>query len=223
MSENIQKPRTHSIYTIHHVLGRVAGRLICSLALTDPKVFGAENLNELPRPYLVVMNHCSSWDPVLIWGYYPDTLNFMTKIELHRIPWFSPMSELAGNIPVNRDILDFGALKHSLKHLKAGLNLGVFAEGSRSIDGLVQPFKQGVISLACKARVPIVPVYLHGTFEVCSKDKLFPKACQTSIHILPPRLKTIEGNLEREELEKLTLEIQKAISEKQQEIMGLRK
>lgn len=218
MCEELNHPQKQSFYTIHHVLGRVAGRLICSLTLTDPSVHGEKYLEDLPRPYMVVMNHFSSLDPVLIWAYYPDTLSFFIKQELHEVPFLASISQLAGNIPVKRDHYDLSAIKSALKHLKEGFNLGIFAEGTRSRDGEVHELHPSVFSLANKARVPLVPVYIHGTLEACPSGSHFPKARPTSIHILQPCLKMTEGGLNKEELRVVAEELQESLAEKQREL-----
>lgn len=209
-----------SKYTTHHVLGKVAGRLICSLTLTDPRVFEQEYLKEIPRPYILVMNHYSSWDPVLIWGYYPDSIRFLIKEELHAVPGLASISQLVGNIPVKRDHFDFKAMKMSLSCLKEGFNLGIFAEGTRSSDGSIKAFNPSVIALANKARVPLVPVYLHGTSEVCPIGSLMPKAGPTSIHILEPFTGTIEGNLDRDSFPSVAQSLQAIISDKRAEVLS---
>lgn len=209
-----------SKYTTHHVMGKVAGRLICSLTLTDPLVFGEGFLLNVPRPYIVVMNHYSSWDPILIWAYYPDSIRFLIKEELHDVPGLGSISRLVGNIPVKRDHFDFKAMKMSLSSLKEGFNLGIFAEGTRSSDGEIKAFNPSIVALANKARVPLVPVYVHGTLDVCPSGSFMPKAGPTSIYILKPHLETIEGRLDKKSHSGMAQELQRSISRKRSEVLG---
>jgi 1-acyl-sn-glycerol-3-phosphate acyltransferase len=190
-------------YNIHHVLGNAVARIICAMTMTEASVYGEENLRNLPRPYVLVMNHCSHWDPIILWAYYPDFFNFMIKDSLHRVPFFGAMSELSGNIPLKRDGNDVAALKQAMRRIKSGYNLGFFAEGTRSENGLLQPFKEGAVSLAARMRVPIVPVHIWGTYQVLKKHSWLIRSAPVQINILPPHLEAFEKKLERHEVDLL--------------------
>jgi 1-acyl-sn-glycerol-3-phosphate acyltransferase len=193
--------------------------MICSLTLTEARVLGAEVLEDLPRPYVLMINHCSDWDPIVVWGYFPDCMNFMIKESLHRVPFFKDMSILAGNIPVRRDRNDFSALKQAIRHLRSGYNLAIFPEGTRSLDGRLQPFKEGAVSLAAKVRCPVVPVVVHGTYAVSCKNSFFLRSNPTEIHILQPRLEPVESSLTSEEIKSLTQEVHGSIANYQKILM----
>lgn len=207
-------------YTIHQLLGRVSARMICSLTLTEAKVLGAENLEDLPRPYVLMINHCSDWDPIIIWAYFPDTMNFMIKESLHKVPFFKDMSILAGNIPIRRDLVDISALKQALRHLKSGYNLAIFPEGTRSLDGSLGPFKEGALAIAAKAKCPVVPVVVEGTYAVSRKNSFFLRSNPTKIHILKPRLEPLENTLGSSEITHLNEEIRASIIHHQEAGMG---
>src|SRR5690606_8628925 len=73
-------------------------------------------------------------------------------------------------IPVDRDgPSDVAALKRVFSVLKEGAGLLVFPEGTRTLDGNLQPGKPGVGMLACKVKVPVVPARVYGTFESFGK------------------------------------------------------
>jgi 1-acyl-sn-glycerol-3-phosphate acyltransferase len=206
-------------YTIHHVLGHATARLIAAFLLCDATVEGAEHLNQLPRPYVIAMNHCSHADPVLMWSAFPDYCNFMVKEELHKIPFFGPMSELTGNIPLKRSGNDIQAMKSALKLMKAGINLAFFVEGTRSEDGIIKPFKEGALTIAAKMRCPIVPVYLHGTYTILKKGSFFPKSHPTSVHILKPFMDAVEQNLSKDELNDLNQRLYEEMRDKQRSLL----
>lgn len=200
-------------YTIHHLLGHVACRLLTGITLTEAHLVGEELLKDLPRPYIVVMNHCSHWDPVEMWAYFPDFITFMVKEELHEVPIFGSMSEISGNIPLHRDGTDVTAIKRALKLLRDGFNLAVFAEGTRSYDGRIQPFKEGAVAIASRARVPIVPVVIHGTHKVLPKHGRMLRGARVTLQILTPNLLAMEKDLEREEQAELTLSLEAFMKE----------
>jgi len=217
LTGRIQLVMNRSKFNIHMVLGKIVARLICSMTMTDAKVYGEEKLADLPKPYIIVFNHCSHWDPVLTWAYFPDFLNFMVKAELHDVLSFGIMSEVAGNIPVHRETSDITAIKAAIKHLKKGYNLAVFAEGTRSLDGKVHPFKEGAFTLANRVQVPVVPVYLHGTFQVISKGQRIIRANPTELHVLDPVLDFTQQRLSKDEMHQVAQEINERMKAAQKE------
>ncbi len=66
-------------------------------------------------------------------------------------------------------------LKETLRRLKHGGVVVLFPEGTRSLDGRVAPLKPGIAVLATKARVPIVPAAVAGTFEAWPRGQPFPR------------------------------------------------
>lgn len=210
---------SQGFYNVHQYLGKMVARMLCSLTLTEVEVFGEANIEKLPRPYILVMNHCSHWDPVCVWAYYPDLLNFMVKEELHKIPSFGAMSQMAGNISIKREGADVGAVKDAIKLVKQGYNLCVFAEGTRSFDGKVQPFKEGAVSLATRLRVPIVPAYIHGTHNVLPRNGRFIRAHRSQIHILSPVMDCVDSKLSKSESELLNNDLYKIIKGKQDSLV----
>jgi 1-acyl-sn-glycerol-3-phosphate acyltransferase len=90
-----------------------------------------------------------------------------------------------------------------MRRIKSGYNLGFFAEGTRSENGLLQPFKEGAVSLAARMRVPIVPVHIWGTYQVLKKHSWLIRSAPVQINILPPHLEAFEKKLERHEVDLL--------------------
>lgn len=214
----MSKDSSNGCYNVHQYLGKMVARILCSLTLTETDVFGEENLEALPRPYVLVINHCSHWDPVCVWAYFPDLMNFMVKEELHQIPSFGAMSRLAGNVSVKRDGVDVSAVKEAMKLLKQGYNLCVFAEGTRSFDGRVKEFKEGAVNLAVRLQVPLVPAYIHGTHKVLPRGGRFIKAHRPQIHILEPQLDCLSKRLDKSEMESLNRKLFELIRNKQNDL-----
>ena len=80
----------------------------------------------------------------------------------------------AGNIFIDRGNLasSFASYDIAAAQLHEGLSAMVFAEGTRSRDGRLLPFKKGPFILAIRAGVPLVPLYIHGAFERTPKGAL---------------------------------------------------
>ena len=70
---------------------------------------------------------------------------------------------------IDRDRGDLGAMKTAIKRLKEGDVVGIFPEGTRSPDGTIQEAKGGIAFLLAKAAVPVVPMYIAGTFQAFPK------------------------------------------------------
>jgi 1-acyl-sn-glycerol-3-phosphate acyltransferase len=64
------------------------------------------------------------------------------------------------------------AMNEAAQKIRDGMSVVIFPEGSRSPDGLIQPFKKGGFTLAIKSKVPIVPIAISGSREIMPKDSL---------------------------------------------------
>jgi 1-acyl-sn-glycerol-3-phosphate acyltransferase len=138
------------------------------------RVFGTERV---PRQggVLLVSNHQSFLDPVLATLAIPRECNYMARDTLFHIRWLRPIMEYLNAFPVKRDTADMGAIKETLRRLKAGKVVLAFPEGTRTEDGSIGPMRAGVVLLARKARVPIVPTLILGAFESWPRDAKLPR------------------------------------------------
>jgi 1-acyl-sn-glycerol-3-phosphate acyltransferase len=154
--------------------------------LFKTRTYGLENI-PLTGPFVVVANHASLLDPYLI-GY--TSLNrqvgFMAKEELFRIPLFGSLIRHLGAFPVKRGTRDQQAIQRFHDFLHSGKPLVLFGEGTRTLDGNLQPAKKGAGMLLYSARVPVIPAYIQGTFEAWPKGKLLPRRRPTSVTYGPP-------------------------------------
>ncbi|MCL5289914.1 MAG: lysophospholipid acyltransferase family protein [Bacillota bacterium] len=112
---------------------------------------------------VVVSNHISNLDPVVVGCALTRPVHFMAKVELFKIPVLSFIIKILGAFPVNREKSDRNAIRKALEILQRGSMVGVFPEGTRSKTGQLQKAHIGAAMLAVKADVPILPVALKGT------------------------------------------------------------
>lgn len=131
--------------------------------LTRTQFSGLENVP--PKGALIIAtNHMHYMDiPLLFINPIREDLTALvtTKYQHHWfIRWFC---DTAGGIWINRDIADFSAMQAASKALREGKALGISPEGTRSQTAQLLKAKPGVVLLALKAGVPIVPVAITGT------------------------------------------------------------
>ncbi|HET9224189.1 MAG TPA: lysophospholipid acyltransferase family protein [Roseiflexaceae bacterium] len=139
---------------------------LAMLLVTRTRVFGRERV---PRSgaALVVSNHISAIDPVLLVGVFPRPLVMMSKIENAR-GVLKLFMRLVGAFTVRRGKVDREALRIAEEALAANRLLCLFPEGTRSGAGLTEAHG-GAALLATRANVPIVPVAITGTTRIFNR------------------------------------------------------
>ena len=120
------------------------------------------------RTSIFVCNHVNIFDPFVIYSAIPQFLRGF-ELESHfKLPIYGWLMGRFGNVPVP-DVPSREGLERMTNRAKAaldsGISLAAFAEGGRTRDGHVRPFKKGIFNLAQKFGVPIVPVSIVGSYE----------------------------------------------------------
>jgi len=138
------------------------------------RVFGVRHV---PRSggVLLVCNHQSFFDPVLAGVGLRRECHYMARDTLFRQPLFRRLIQYLNAFPIKRGTADVGAVKETLRRLKAGALITTFPEATRTHDGSIGPMQPGVVLIARKARVPIVPTLIWGAFEVWPRHRLLPR------------------------------------------------
>ena len=126
------------------------------------EVVGAGNVPMEGR-VVVVGNHLSNFDPVLVCGCSPRRMRAMAKREIFETPLVGWTVWAFGAFPVRRYSADFGALRVGRNHLLAGRAVLVFPEGTRSPTQALMPALPGSAMLALLGDAPVVPVAVTGT------------------------------------------------------------
>ncbi len=142
------------------------GQVFCRIGSTllfDLKVKGVENV---PRKggVLIVANHQSYLDPMLVGVRLPRATSFLAKSELFNnrfTRWI--LSKLCA-FSVRQGEGDIGAVREAIRRLKEGRALVIFPEGSRTQTGELDAVQPGVGLIARKAGVPVVPCIIEGSF-----------------------------------------------------------
>ena len=129
------------------------------------------------RPCVYVANHQSLLDIPALALAMPVDFRVVAKRELLWIPIFGWALWLAGFVFIDRGDREraIRSLERAARRVRRGTSIVVFAEGTRSPDGRLQPFKKGGFVMALQAGVPIVPVSIRGGHQVLPKGSLLPR------------------------------------------------
>jgi 1-acyl-sn-glycerol-3-phosphate acyltransferase len=102
----------------------------------------------------------------LVFSSLPFQFRILAKQSLWKWPFIGWHLQRSGQIPVDEESGSVAGLNRAIRVLKSGMPLFIFPEGGRTKDGQVQPFMRGPAYISIRARVPLVPMALIGTFEL---------------------------------------------------------
>jgi 1-acyl-sn-glycerol-3-phosphate acyltransferase len=145
--------------------------------------------NNIPAdgPLLLLANHQSMFDPVLVGLASRRYLSYLARKNLFEQPVLAPLIRSLNAIPIDRGLGKDG-IQAVLDALRKGQAVLVFPEGERTHDGNVQPLKPGVSLLIKRLNCPIVPVGIAGAFAAWGRYRKLPRP---SPLLLPPGSSTI--------------------------------
>lgn len=129
------------------------------------RIQGQENIPE-EGAFIVIANHKSNFDPIVLSFITRRPIHFMAKAELFDSKIKKWLFTSVKTIKVERGKNDISAIKNSLKVLKRGDILGIFPEGTRVKDHLQKDdVKSGAVMMAHRAKVNILPVAISGNYR----------------------------------------------------------
>lgn len=138
-------------------------------------------------PVIVVANHTSSIDPLLLVASIPTRVPaFLVAKEFSDPPIFGRVVRAVECIPVRRDGQDSAATRAALRHLKAGKLLGIFIEGRIARPGEVLDAKDGAAVLALHSKAIVVPAHISGTRWTPGVLAAFMTVQNTRVRYGPP-------------------------------------
>ncbi len=155
----------------HHLISRWWALSISILVpLWEIEVEGLEQI-EKNKPYVIVSNHQSFLDILVLLKEIPLHFKFIVKKDLFQVPIFGWHLFLARYIPLDRNKLRSWriCLEQARKWLRGGASVLFFPEGTRTTDGQIQEFKSGAFKLALEEKIDVLPVVIVGTRESLPK------------------------------------------------------
>ncbi len=161
-------------------------------------------------PAILVSNHISGLDPLLIQSVSPRIIVWMMAREYYEVRATKWVFRTAESIPVERSGKDLASTRAAMRALEASRILGIFPEGKIEESGELLPFQTGVALMAIKTGVPVYPAHLEGTMR--GKEMLsalvFPNRARLA---LGPAIDFDRASTTREALEHATLAIQRSV------------
>ena len=138
------------------------------------------------RTSFFVCNHVNIFDAFVIYSAIPQFVRGL-ELESHfRVPAYGWMMRRFGNVPVpnNATPAEYKQLlQRTRAALDSGVSLVVFAEGTRTLDGRVGPFKSGVFRMAIQFGYPIVPMSVVGSYEFNRKGNWMLNRSKIVVHM----------------------------------------
>jgi 1-acyl-sn-glycerol-3-phosphate acyltransferase len=158
-----------------HRVGRFWAGLHLKVSGVKVVIKGLEHLAE--PPYVFMCNHQSALDIYTLLACLPLSFKWIAKRQLFKIPFIGWAMTRTGYISIDREKPReaLKAMEEAARKIRAGMNIIIFPEGTRSFDGNLLPFKKGGFTLALRAMVPIVPIGVYGTSQLQPKGSFIPK------------------------------------------------
>jgi len=158
---------------LFHAIARMWAHAVLFVAGVKVRVRGVEKIDPNCN-YVYVSNHASMVDiPAIIAG-IPDQIRIVYKRELHVIPFFGWGLKYGAYIGIDRgrgaDAMK--SLDEAIGRIRNGASVLLYAEGTRTLDGKLQPFKRGAFNIAVKAGIPVVPLTVNGSYGRLRKHSI---------------------------------------------------
>lgn len=172
---------------IGHRCARLWGKVALLANRVKVRIEGLEKV-EGKGPFIFMSNHQGSYDIFVLLACLPYQFKWLVKKELFAIPFFGWAMGAAGYISIDRKGTreTVEAMNQAAQKIREGMSVTIFPEGSRSPDGLLQPFKKGGFTLAIKAKVPIIPIAIDGSHRIMRKDQFSASAGEIRIGVGSP-------------------------------------
>jgi 1-acyl-sn-glycerol-3-phosphate acyltransferase len=124
---------------------------------------------------LLLTNHQSFLDPLLVGLPLRRPVSFLARDTLFKVPVIGWILRHTYVMPLSRETGGAAGIRETLRRIDQGFLVGIFPEGTRSIDGSLGTFKPGFAALVRRTELPIYPVGIAGAHRALGKGSLFLK------------------------------------------------
>lgn len=183
-------------------------------------------LRSIPNegPVILAANHESYLDPPLVGMAFPKPLRFIAWDGLFKSKFFSFLIRSLGAVPVSQEnkTSAAGLLRQVMGFIADGFSVLIFPEGVRSPDGNLLPLEGGVALMAVKTGVPIVPIWIDGTWEAYPLQNKFPRPHKVALTFGTPIFPTdIPEDVPEKERRKILLDLLQSAFERMRDSSGI--
>jgi len=166
-------------------VARWGGKIFFSLIGSPVRLEGAD---QLPRsPCIVVANHASYLDGMILTAALPPNFTFLIKHEMARLPLAGFLLKRIGSEFVDREKSSHRnrAARRLLKAAARGDSLAFFPEGTFDATPGLRPFQLGAFSSASWTKLPVVPIVILGSRAKLPSASWFCSPGSLSVRICP--------------------------------------
>jgi 1-acyl-sn-glycerol-3-phosphate acyltransferase len=171
--------------TARRAIAHYAAQSFFHVAFMRVRVSGEEQLPQ--TPCVVVANHASYIDGVVLKAFLPARFSFVIKKEVTKVPLAGLLLRRIGSEFVDRFNRHAGGMdaRRLIKAADAGQALAFFPEGTFVERPGVGKFHTGAFAIAARVGLPVVPVAIRGTRHILPSGRFLPRFGRIDIHILP--------------------------------------
>lgn len=155
-------------------IARFGARFIFWATGMSPQLHQAELLPDTTA--IVVANHASYLDGILMTAALPSRFAFVIKKEVTTVPIVHFLLRRIGSHFVNRTDAKQGALdaRQILRSANAKVSLGFFPEGTFRLEPGLGHFKPGAFRIAARSNLPVIPAVIQGSRQVLPDKRFLP-------------------------------------------------
>ena len=176
----------------------------------------AGDINKVPLkgPFILAANHINFMEAVIFFTFTPPRpITGIAKVETWDSPILGPLFSLWGAIPIKRGEADRAAYDACMLALQENKILAILPEGTRSGNGLLQKGQPGIVLLAARSDLPILPGVVWGQENFWHNLRRF-KQTELFIRVGEPfKLRTEEMSFDRETRQRMADEVMYRLSE----------
>ncbi|MGC9325717.1 MAG: lysophospholipid acyltransferase family protein [Desulfomonilia bacterium] len=154
-------------------ISRIWAFLMLKVTCVRPVIRNREKIQK-GRSYIIISNHQSEYDILSLVTTLGIQFRWIIKQELKNVPLFGYALYASRNVFIDRSNPSkaIQSIHEGMDRLPPGVSVMFFAEGTRSPDGRIQPFKKGGFMMAVEKGFPILPVTVNGSRKILPKKSL---------------------------------------------------
>lgn len=161
----------------NYKLLRLLIRMVISITGMKISIEGKENIKK-DTNYLIIGNHKSDLDSLILIWLFEEPLIFIGKEELKKTPFISTWFKEIGSLFIERDNIRQSAkvILEGVEILKGGKSIVIFPEGKRIMEDRLGEFKNGSFKLAIKSKAAVLPVAIVDSYKEFEESKRIKSA-----------------------------------------------